>query len=254
MNRAHAAAAILTCPQCGGKNAVESGERFVVCEYCDTTLFLDGSGLVLHYRLPRLVDEPSAGEALRRWMAGNETVKHLDRDAKIEEMTAVSFPMWFFRHRAGGAETTRVEPAAPTAIGDVAGLDVPVGQLETYTPEEGAEIVEAAVPLETARRWLPDDKLSELAETALVHIPLWRSRYRYRNQTYVALVEGSTGTVLTSVFPEKAESPYYLIAGLGLLLFGVEGVVLSNLVAKFAAYAVTAVPLTLVAFLIARKV
>ena len=71
---------------------------------------------------------------------------------------------------------------------------------------------------------------------------------------YRALVEGSTGTVLAGVYPEKAESPYVLIAVLGLLLFGIEGLAISNLVVKLLAYAVTAIPLTLIAFWVARKV
>ena len=54
--------------------------------------------------------------------------------------------------------------------------------------------------------------------------------------------------------PEKAESPYFLVAALGLILFGVEGLLISNLVAKFVAYAITAVPLTLLAYWVARKV
>ena len=59
---------------------------------------------------------------------------------------------------------------------------------------------------------------------------------------------------MSAVYPEKAESPFYLVAGLGLVLFGLEGLLISNLFYKLMAYAVTAVPLTLLAYWVARKV
>jgi hypothetical protein len=45
-----------------------------------------------------------------------------------------------------------------------------------------------------------------------------------------------------------------LVAVLGLVLFGLEGLVISNLFVKFIAYAITAVPLALIAFWVTRKV
>ncbi|HEX9668797.1 MAG TPA: hypothetical protein VGC93_04870, partial [Thermoanaerobaculia bacterium] len=146
----------LTCPQCGGENALGSGERLLACAFCGAALFVDRSGLVSHYRLPRLLDRERAAEALRRWMAGNETVKDLDRKAAVEELVPVSFPMWFFRMRLESGEDVAVEPAAPTPVPQLADLDVPAGKLEPYAPEGGhVEEVAAGVPLATARGWVP---------------------------------------------------------------------------------------------------
>ena len=64
----------------------------------------------------------------------------------------------------------------------------------------------------------------------------------------------ATGAVMAAVYPEKAESPFYLVAGLGLLLFGLEGLLIGNLFYKLIAYTLTAVPLTLLAYWVARKV
>lgn len=246
----------LACPQCGGENALLSGERLLACAFCGAALYVDRSGLVSHYRLPRLLDRERAAEALRRWMAGNETVKDLDRKAAVEELVPVSFPMWFFRMRLESGEDVAVEPAAPTPVPQLADLDVPAGKLEPYAPEGGdVEEVAAGVPLATARGWVPRLRGEiEPSETALVHVPLWRCRYRFRDQPYLAYVDGSTGAVLASVFPAKSESPYYLVAGLGLLLFLAEGFLFPNLLLKAAAYVATAVPLALVAWLVARKV
>jgi len=246
----------LACPQCGGENELPSGERLLTCAFCGARLFVDRSGLVSHYRLPRLLDRDRAAAALRRWMAGNETVKDLDTKSAVQEVSPVSFPMWLFRVRLPSGEEVTVEPAAPTPVPQLADLDVPAGKLEPYAPEGGeVEEVAASVPLATARGWVPRLRGDvEASETALVHVPLWRCRYRFKERDYVALVEGSTGAVLASVFPAKSESPYYLVAIAGLLLFGIEGLLIFNLFYKAAAFALTAVPLALAAWLVSKKV
>ena len=246
---------MIQCSQCGGDNDLPSGRRLFSCRFCDAALFVDRSGVVLHYRLAPLLDADAARSALRRWMAGNETVKDLDRKSEILDVRLLSFPMWLFRAREKGTEQVHVEPAAPTPIPQLADLKVPAGELEAFRVEaEGVESPEATIPQETARGWLRQRGIESVTETALVQVPLWRCRYRFSGEEYQALVEASTGTVLASVFPEKAETPYYLVAVLGLILFGIEGLLISSPVVKAMAYAVTALPLTLLAYWVARKV
>ena len=246
----------IACPQCGGENAPRSGERLLECAFCSASLFVDRSGAVGHYWLPRLLDAEQAVAALKRWMAGNDTVKDLDRKSSIERPEPVSFPVWMFRTRdAGGDETAYVEPAAPTPIPQLADLKVPAGQLRPFDEEaEGVERSEATIPLETARGWLDQRGVARVFETSLVQVPLWRCTYVFDGRQFTALVDGSTGAVMAAVFPEKAEAPYYLTAAAGLILFGLEGLLIQNPVAKLAVYAITAVPLILFAYWVARKV
>lgn len=190
-------------------------------------------------------------------MAGNDTVKDLDRKSKILAVDAVTFPMWLFRWRRGKRESVIVEPAAPTPISVLADLSIPAGELDPYLgPEENAEAVPVAIPLATAQGWLKQRGVAaeEVTEVALVEIPLWRVSYRYSGATFHAIVEGSTGSVLASVYPEKAESPYVLVAILGLILFGIEGLIIANPFLKLVVYALTSVPLLFLAWLVTRKV
>jgi len=227
----------------------------VTCLFCGTTLFVDRAQVVFHYRLPPLLGKEEAIAAMRRWMAGNETVKDLDRQAEIAEFEAISFPVWLFRTYQSGAERVFFEPAAPTPIPQVTDLSIPAGRLEPYRSEaEDMRVIEAQVPLETAVGWLEQRQVGPIRETALVRVPFWRCRYQYEGKTYHAAVDASTGAVLAGVYPEKAESPYVLVAVLGLILFGVEGLMIGNLFAKFVAYVITAIPLTLLAYWVARKV
>lgn len=234
---------------------MSTGHRFVTCAFCGTTLFVDRAQVVFHYRLPPLLAGEEAKAALRRWMAGNDTVKDLDRKSEIEELEAISFPVWLFRTSESGAERVFFEPAAPTPVPQVTDLSVPAGRLEPYRPEDDdMRVIEAQVPLETALGWLEQRQVGPIHETALVRVPFWRCRYKYEGQAYHAAVDASTGAVLAGVYPEKSESPYILVAVLGLILFGAEGLLIGNLFAKFVAYVVTAVPLTLLAYWVARRV
>ena len=271
----------LTCPQCGADNPLPSGQRLVECTFCDATLFVDRSGLVSHYEVPRLLGAEEAEKALRRWMAGNDTVKGLDRQARLQSSVPLLFPMWMFRLRRSGGEVVRVEPAAPTTEPQLADLQVPAGQLRPYEggakngpgrpdrpgPSDGGEAggetggetaapMPVQVPLETARGWLEqrEGEGARVSETALVHLPLWQCEYLYRGDPYTALVDGSTGAVLASRFPAKSEGPFWVVAILGVLLFLVEGLVVSNPGVKAVLYGVTAVPLFLLAWWVARKV
>jgi len=263
----------LACPQCGADNPLPSGQRLLECAYCGATLFVDRGGLVSHYRIPRLLDAAQAQEAARRWMAGNLTVKGLDRKARFQATTPLLFPMWMFRvHRAGG-EVVRVEPAAPTTEPQLADLQVPAGQLEPYVHgpgEEGsspagrseaqepdlAEPMPVQVALETARGWLEQREGVDVqvTETAVVHLPLWECSYLYQGASYKALVDGSTGAVLASRFPTKSEGPFWVVAVLGTLILLVEGLAVGNPVLKAGIFGVTAVPLFLLAYWVARKV
>ncbi len=245
----------IDCPQCGGENSLRSGDRLLACAFCGAALFVDRSGAVGHYWLPRLLDAEQARAALRRWMAGNDTVKDLDRKSTIESVEPVSFPVWMFRSRHGGGEAAYIEPAAPTPIPQLADLTVPAGQLRPFEEEaEDVARVDATIPLETARQWLSERGIEEVFETSLVQLPLWRCRYSFDGGSYQALVDGSTGEVMAAVFPEKAEAPYYLVAAAGLILFGILGLAITNPLIKLAAYAVTGLPLALIAYFVARRV
>lgn len=248
-------AAPLRCPQCGGEVPLASGERLPRCPFCDATLFVDRGGLVSHYSLPRRLDRERAAAALRRWMAGNETVKDLDRKAEIVAVEAVSFPMWLFRLQAREGERVIVEPAAATPVPQLADLQVPAGKLEPFQAEDdGIDAVPQAVPLATAREWLGQRAPDAVpTENALVRMPLWRGRYRFGGRDYLAYVDASTGVVLAAVFPAKAESPFWFVAILGSVLFLVAGFATANVFYKLALYVVIAVPLFLLAWWVAKR-
>ena len=57
------------------------GQVFVTCPFCSSTVYLDKSQVVFHWYLAPTLNESDAQGALRRWMAGNQTVKDLDQNS-----------------------------------------------------------------------------------------------------------------------------------------------------------------------------
>lgn len=212
----------LLCQQCGGVLSVEQGTQFVTCEFCQTTNFVDKSGAVLHYLVRETVSDQEAVAALRRWMAGNDTVKDLDKKAQIGAPQFQLFPMWLVRVRQGQEEKVVLEPAAAISVIELTEMTIPASDLEPYDHAMDAEAMAPTVPLETVRRWLAEDKgiaAGAIREMSLVHLPIFLCRYSYQNREYTAVVDAAAGKVFATVFPSKWEVPYRTLGCVSFVLY-----------------------------------
>jgi hypothetical protein len=72
-----------------------------------------------------------------------------------------------------------------------------------------------------ALSWLAAQNIpkEQIVERALVHVPVYTFKYRYQEETYIALIEGATGQVFANIYPAKAEVPYRLIGGLAAVVY-----------------------------------
>ena len=245
----------LRCPQCGGENDLPSGLRLFTCEFCGSSLVADRGETIHRYRVPALIGRDEASAALRRWMVGSDTVKDLDRKSELLMIEPVSFPMWLFRLDHQGDEISRVTPAAALPIPQMMDLELPPGRLEPYEGGlEGVEEQEMTIPVDAARAWLDRDRVGTIREISLVQVPFWRCRYRYDGIEYTAVVDANSGQVLASIYPEKADSPYVVVLGLGFAVFLAEGLLIGNPLFKAVVFAITAVPMIGLAYWVARKV
>ena len=214
---------VLTCTQCGGELHPDEGQIFLTCPFCSSTVYLDKARVVFHWYLAPTLDEAKARGALSRWMAGNQTVKDLDRKARVTEVTFQFFPMWYFKQRlANGREEVALMPGAATAVSEIVHLRLPAGDLRKYNQDADPQAVPPTVPLEAALSWLVEGQqgsASEIIEQSLVHIPLFIVKYTYQGNSYTALVEGATGEVIANIYPAKAEAPYLAVGGLAALVY-----------------------------------
>ncbi|MGD1991671.1 MAG: hypothetical protein PVI59_00625 [Anaerolineae bacterium] len=144
------------CPQCAGELHPDEAQVFVTCPYCGSTVYLDKSRVVFHWYLAPTLDDREANGALARWMAGNQTVKDLDRKVTDVRGTFRYFPLWLFKHRrADGREEVLLQPAAATSVSEIKRIHLPAGDLRRYDPRAlGDQAQSPTVPLETALGWL----------------------------------------------------------------------------------------------------
>lgn len=213
------------CAQCGGVLHPDEGQIFLACPYCGSAVYLDKSKVVFHWSLTPTVNADEAAANLRRWMAGNQTVKDLDRKAQVVSTTFQYFPLWYVKEhdQQTNKEKIFIEPAAATSISEIKSLDIPAGNLEKYDSALDAQAASPTVPFPAMLNWLAGRGVDadEVAEAALVHLPVYLFKYQFGGKMYTALVEGASGKVFANLFPAKAEAPYYLVA-----IFAVAGFLL----------------------------
>jgi DNA-directed RNA polymerase subunit RPC12/RpoP len=212
----------LHCTQCGGELHPDEGQIFITCPYCSSTVYLDKSRVVFHWYLAPTLDEDKARGSLARWMAGNSTVKDLDRKSKLIEQSFTYFPMWYLKYRLEeGEEGSWFYPAAATSVTEISRIRLPAGDLRKYDSSLEAQSQSPTVPLGTSMSWLAQQGVSEeqITERSLVHFPLYFFKYSFQEDLYSAVVEGGTGEVFANIYPAKAETPYRLAGFLAALIF-----------------------------------
>jgi hypothetical protein len=248
----------VACTQCGASLTVQASERLLICPFCTTALVVDGTATLFHEVMVATVKPAEATAHLRRFLGGRDTVANLDREAQIGEPALEYFPFWAFTIAGPSGHRVVLEPGAPSSLQGLQGLALPAGTPRPMSAEltGAAEVIDPEVPADTAREWLLGKVGADVAirQTALYHLPLYRTPYRWRGKTYGAAVDGVSGKVYPADFPAKSEAPYRLVAALALILFGVEGLLIGNPILKLMAYAVTAVPILGIAWLTMRKV
>jgi hypothetical protein len=247
----------VACTQCGASIEPRAGERLIQCPFCDTALVIDGAATLIHEVMVPTVTVDQVPAHLRRFLGGTSTVADLDRKARIEDPTLELFPFWAFTIVGPGGERVVLQPAAPSSLQGLQGLELPAGSTRPMSAEAtgGMPVVEPEVPLETAREWL-NTREGEVAvrQTVLYHLPMYRTPYTWQGRTYQAAVDAVSGMVFPADFPAKAEAPFVGVAALALVVFGLEGLVIQNLIVKLLVYLVSAVPILGIAWLTSKKV
>ncbi len=247
----------VACTQCGASFEPPAGERLLRCAYCDTALVVDGSATLYHEMMVPTIGLDQVPAHLRRFLGGTATVADLDKKADLGQPVLEYFPFWAFTVVGKGGETVVLEPAAPSSLQGLQGMELPAGKTRPMNSETtgGTPVIEPEVPLTTARQWLEKRRGEvQIRQTVLYHLPMFTVPYSWQGKTYRAAVEAVSGKVFPADFPAKAEAPYVGVAVLALVVFGLEGLIIQNLAIKLFAYLLSAIPILGIAWLTSRKV
>jgi len=221
----------LNCTQCGGELHPDEGQVFLTCPFCGATVYVDKARVVFHWYVAPTFDEQQATAALYRWMSGSQTVKDLDKKARLVGHTFQYFPLWYFKWQGPKDEQMALQPAAATSVSELAHLKLPAGDLKRYDTALDGQAVPPTVPLDAAQEWLngqaalaagdqpSGERPGEIKETAVVHVPLYFYQYAFGGDTFTAVVDAASGTVLANLYPPKAETPYLIVGGVTALVY-----------------------------------
>lgn len=212
----------IKCNKCGAPIKFEAGDKFVKCSYCDTQLYIDRSGAGFFYIMPFFMDQAGAQGTFKRWAAGPERAKDLDRLAQVSGIKQQYFPVYLFRRNVGGSENVMLEPARTTTLPGMHSLKVPAGDIKIFDQNYKVD-VELLKPDIDMTAYLPGLP-GEPKEQALLYFPLWAVSYKFNGKQYDAVIDGSSGEVFAADYPARSSAPYFALAAAAFILFFIEGI------------------------------
>ncbi|HSP05720.1 MAG TPA: hypothetical protein VLR94_01010 [Acidobacteriota bacterium] len=245
------------CTQCAASVQIAEGARFATCGYCGSALYIDKSKVVFHFVVTPTITMEEAQGKLKRWMAGNETVKGLDVEAQVTHEEQVFFPMWRFVVAQPDGDREFSELACSFAIPEIKSIPLSGGSLKYYAPKdfEGLALRDPEVLLDSALNWLDMRGASRdgVKETNLIHIPFYFFKYQYRGQIYQTVVDGVSGRVLASIYPAKTELPFVGIAVAAAITFFIAGLIAPSVFWRLLVYIILIVPFAVGSYVVVRK-
>lgn len=219
------------CPRCGSPIVPDQKDRFTHCGHCENTLFFDPGGILVTYILPFVIPESDARDIFMRWTAGPEMAADLEKGVTIHSVSRHFFPLFKFRIDGGGKSEVITRPARTSTLPGISSLRIPVGELKEYRSNfdhAGAEVLYPDIPLANGLSSLRGD----VKEQALIFIPIFTIAYEYEGNSYIAVIDGSAGTVYPGLYPVRSSRPYGAVMALGIILgfVGAVGGLLLSLV------------------------
>ena len=92
----------LNCPACGGAISVEEGENTVICQYCDSTLYIEGDKGVSTIAFSNRVAKETAMKATQTWWTRGFKARDLKRTGQVTEIYPIYLPFWRALTRVAG--------------------------------------------------------------------------------------------------------------------------------------------------------
>lgn len=92
----------LNCPACGGALSVDEGENTVLCNYCNSTLFVEGDQGVTTIAFRQKMLRDAAMNSTQHWWRHGLKARDLKSVGKVSEVYPIYLPFWKATTRAAG--------------------------------------------------------------------------------------------------------------------------------------------------------
>jgi len=233
----------LDCTQCGGKVPIEPETDFLVCPFCNTSLFVELRGTVLHTIIRPTLDEKQAAESLTSHLIDREIQRPGQYGFRM-----IYLPFWQIewptRVQAVLAdhppELGMAEPELPS------GSQIPARGDEAESKRFTAPIIQLDVALDLTRDQARSDEQYKSAR--LVHAPFYIIEYSIGSHSFSAFVDAATGAVYPTSLPTSLSTARTFkamcMAG-GMVAFASVVIIFSpSILLGLVALALLSVPLT----------
>jgi hypothetical protein len=221
----------VACPQCSAPVTAQTETRFYRCSFCTSAFVIQGDRGVDQYTFSHQRDDRLAWSALTEHLERNQVETSLEK-GPVEFLTA---PFWCFTLDSGA---TRIAPAIPPPLPEVARVTLPGGDLRF--PQPGEEFSPPVVSLADAERGLNG---SSITRRVLVHLPLYIISYISQGVPFQALVSGADRKVYARNLPAVRgvviPRHHFLMIGFYLLVLVIEGLAIPRLEWRAVAFVLT---------------
>jgi len=92
----------LNCPSCGGAISIVEGENTVVCQYCDSVLFVEGDQGVSNIAFKNRVTRENVVSATQGWWTRGWKARDLRSAGAVTEVYPIYLPFWRTNTRVAG--------------------------------------------------------------------------------------------------------------------------------------------------------
>lgn len=92
----------LSCPSCGGALRIDEGESVINCQYCDSTLFIEGDKGVQTVAFKNRMDPQRVLEAAQAWWRKGLKARDLKKVGKVSEIYPIYIPFWSNQTKIAG--------------------------------------------------------------------------------------------------------------------------------------------------------
>ncbi|MGD1061017.1 MAG: hypothetical protein ABR879_06135 [Methanomassiliicoccales archaeon] len=92
----------LSCPACGGALSIEEGENTINCNYCGSTLFVEGDNGVQTIAFKNTITRENAIQVSEAWWHKGWKARDLKKTGKIDEVYPIYLPFWSTTVRVAG--------------------------------------------------------------------------------------------------------------------------------------------------------
>jgi len=92
----------LNCPTCGGAISVPEGENIVMCQYCSSTLFIEGDQGVTTLAFKNKILKDGAAASTKTWWNKGLKARDLKHTGKVLETYPIYLPFWKANTRVAG--------------------------------------------------------------------------------------------------------------------------------------------------------